>query len=116
MVKGNPFCFVLVFAGIIAAPGIGAKNVLAAGDCITEPNQIPPKGSRWQYHSDRATNRKCWHIAVVTPSHTRYMPVRSAPELTVRRDKHQLSESEQAALFSEFLRWKERQSVTNGGL
>jgi hypothetical protein len=77
---------------------------------------MPPKGSHWQYHTDGATKRKCWHIAIVTPSHTRYTRGRSAPELTIRRDKHQLSESEQAALFSEFLRWKERQGVTNGGL
>ena len=90
-----------------------------------------------------ATNRKCWHIVSTAPHtpNTQRTSARSAPGLTVR-SKHQvsesgraavtqqttvgstagqtaqrgrppLSESDQAALFLEFLRWKEQQGTAN---
>jgi hypothetical protein len=138
--------FALISTGMIgAALGLSAHNASAADDCITESNVVPPKGSRWHYDVDRATNRKCWHIvALSTASHTpntQRTSARSAPGLTVR-SKHQvsesgraavtqqttvgstagqtaqrgrppLSESDQAALFLEFLRWKEQQGTAN---
>jgi hypothetical protein len=131
----SALCFALISVGIIgAALGLGAHNASAADDCITESNVIPPKGSRWHYDVDRATNRKCWHIvALSTASHTpntQRTSARSALGLTVsskhqvresgqaavtRRSRPPLSESDQAALFLEFLRWKEQQGTANSG-
>jgi hypothetical protein len=146
MVVRSALCFALISTGVIgAALGLGAHNASAADDCITESNVVPPKGSRWHYDIDRATNRKCWHIvALSTAPHTpntQRTSARSAPGLTVR-SKHQasesgqaavtqhttvrstvgrtaqhgappLSESDQTALFFEFLRWKEQQGTAN---
>jgi hypothetical protein len=94
--------FALISTGMIgAALGLGAHNASAADDCITASNVVPPKGSRWHYDVDRATNRKCWHIvALSTASHTpntQRTSARSAPGLTVR-SKHQVSESGRAAV------------------
>jgi hypothetical protein len=118
MVKSALSCFALVSIGMIgAAIGLGAKDASAANDCITESNLVPAKGSRWYYHVDRATNRKCWHIAPLAAAPAARHPSRtSAPPAPgpTARGEHQLSESEQAALFLEFLRWKERQSAMNG--
>jgi hypothetical protein len=78
---------------------------------------VPPKGSRWYYHMDRATNRKCWYIA--TPTSTPAAPrtarpsVRAEPVRAARPGKHERSESEQAALYLEFLRWKEQQGAAD---
>jgi hypothetical protein len=94
----------------IAWLGPGAKGVSAADDCITASNLVPPKGSRWQYRIDRPTGRTCWHIVASAPDTDR------APELsqTGQKDRRRLSDSRQAALFSEFLRWKERQDTVRG--
>jgi len=117
MVKSFLFCFVLVSTGVIGAVlGFGTNDASAADDCITESNLIPPKGSRWYHHIDRATNRKCWYIAPIAAAPAGAPPqrasARSEPGQT-GRGKHQLSESEKAALFHEFLRWKEQQSAMN---
>jgi hypothetical protein len=142
----SALCFALISTGMIgAAFEFGDIRASAADDCITESNVVPPKGSRWHYDVDRATNRKCWHIvALSTAPHTpntQRTSARSAPGLTVR-SKHQasesgqaavtqrttvrstagqtvqrgrlpLSESDEAALFLEFLRWKEQQGTAN---
>jgi hypothetical protein len=142
----SAFCFALISTGVIGASlGLGAHNASAAADCITESNVVPPKGSRWHYDIDRATNRKCWHIvALSTAPHTpntQRTSARSAPGLTVRSKRRTsesgeamtqptpvrsaagrtaqpgrwpLSESDQAAVFLEFLRWKEQQGAANG--
>jgi hypothetical protein len=117
MVKNALFCSALVFTGMIgAALGLGANYASAADDCITESNLVPPKGNRWYYHIDRATNRKCWHIAPIAAApaaaHPQRASARSEPGQTARGN-HQLSESERAALFQDFLRWKEQQSAMN---
>jgi hypothetical protein len=134
--------FALISAGMIgAALGLGAHNASAADDCITESNVVPPKGSRWHYDVDRATNRKCWHIvALSTASHTpntkrtsarsavrsknqvsesgraavtQRTTVGSTAGQTAQRGRPPLSESDQAALFLVFLRWKEQQGTAN---
>jgi hypothetical protein len=131
MVKNALLCLALVFTGVVVASlELGVSYALAADDCITESNLVPPKGSRWYDHIDRATNRKCWFLmkvttAPATPQTRRTLPrsdlARTSPELGERstarqtdgRGKHKLSEAEQAALFLEFLTWKEQQSAVN---
>lgn len=115
MVTRALLCFALVSTGMIGgALGAGADNASAADDCMTESNLVPPKGSRWYDHIDRATNRKCWYIAALAsaPAAPR-TAVRAKTVQPVRASKHERSESEQATLFLEFLRWKEQQSAAN---
>ena len=131
MVKNALLCLALVSAGVVGVSlELGVNYASAADDCIMESNLVPPKGSRWYYHIDRATNRKCWFLmkvttAPATPQKRHTLPrldlASTSPELgelsttgqTGLRRKHKLSESEQAALFLEFLRWKEQQSAAN---
>jgi hypothetical protein len=96
----SAICFALISTATIeAALCLDAHDASAADDCITESNVIPPKGSRWHYDVDRATNRKCWHIVSTAPHtpNTQRASARAAPGLTVR-SKHQASESGQAAV------------------
>jgi hypothetical protein len=108
MMVRSALCFALISTGVIGAPfGLGASNASAADDCITESNLVPPKGSRWYYHVDRATNRKRWRIgpSATLPAapRTQYMSARSELGQT-GPSAHVLGQSEQAALFIEFLR------------
>jgi hypothetical protein len=107
-----------------AVLGCGTNYASAAEDCITESNVVPPKGSRWSYHIDRATNRKCWFLMKVTPATAqtprltvaRVPPERREPSISGQngqRSTRKLSESEQAALFLEFLRWKEQHNAVS---
>jgi hypothetical protein len=120
MVKNALLCFALASTGVIgAALELGVNYALAADDCITESNLVPPKGTRWDYRIDRAGNRKCWFLMKVTIAPVAPQTRRPLPRSTLARisPKHRsvrnLSESEQAALFLEFLRWKEQQSAVN---
>ena len=130
MVKNALFCLALVSAGVVGASlELGVNYASAADDCITESNLVPPKGSRWNYHIDRATNRKCWFLmkvttAPATPQTRRTLPqldlARAEPEHrelstaeTGQRGKHKLSEAEQATLFLEFLRWREQRDAVH---
>ena len=118
MVTRALLCFALVSTGMIGgALGAAADDASATDDCITESNLVPPKGSRWYYHIDRATDRKCWYIAALAsaPAAPRKAraSVRAEPVRAARPAKHERSESEQAALFLEYLRWKEQQSAAN---
>jgi hypothetical protein len=78
-------CFALISTGMIeAALCLDARDASAADDCITESNVIPPKGSRWHYDVDRATNRKCWHIvALSTAPHARTRSARRREQSSV---------------------------------
>jgi hypothetical protein len=138
----SALCFALISSSMMgAALCLGSNNAPVAGDCITESNLVPPKGSRWDYDIDRATNRKCWHIVPLSTARTapqrttarsasgqtrrskhqvreseqvaatQLATVRSTAAQTAQSDKPSLSESDQAALFLEFLRWKERQDA-----
>jgi len=140
----SALCFALISGSIIgAALCLGANDAPAAGDCTTESNLLPPKGSRWGYDIDHATNRKCWYIVPLSSARpaphtqrtsarlgsgqlrrskhqvkeseqlaaTQHETIRSASGQTALRGKPPLSESYQAALFQEFLRWKEQQGA-----
>jgi len=55
--------FVPITLGVVIAIGglIMARNgTRAAEDCLEQPNTQAPQGAHWYYHTDRATNRKCW--------------------------------------------------------
>jgi hypothetical protein len=103
MVKNALLCFALASTGVIgAALELGVNYALAADDCITESNLVPPKGTRWDYRIDRAGNRKCWFLMKVTIAPVAPQTRRPLPRSTLARisPKHRsvrnLSESEQA--------------------
>jgi hypothetical protein len=109
-------CVPAISAGmIVAAIALEANTAVAAVECVTEPNREPPEGSHWYYRVDRATDRKCWYLRALMPGPTE-PPAAAAPQRAsarpavapaVRRSKP-MSESEEAALYLEFLRWKEQ--------
>ena len=74
-------CISLVSASI----GLGVSYASAADDCITESKLAPPKGSRWAYHTDRATNRKCWFLMKVTIAPAVSQTRRALPQFTLAR-------------------------------
>jgi hypothetical protein len=125
MVRTALLCVALVSVGVSLA--LGDSRASGADNCITESNLVPPKGSRWYYHVDHATNRKCWFLRTVTTAPVTSETQRKLSRLELAsvppepekisttgqiepRGKHKLSEAEQAALFLEFLRWKEQQN------
>jgi hypothetical protein len=55
--------FVPVTFGVVIAIGgliIAREGTRAAEDCLEQPNTQAPQGAHWYFHTDRATNRKCW--------------------------------------------------------
>src|SRR5579863_8263044 len=65
---------ILAFGAGIATPSEPAR----ADNCVTAPNSPAPAGSRWLYHMDPATHRKCWALR---PSNKAapYQPAAVAP-------------------------------------
>jgi hypothetical protein len=128
----------VISAGMMgAALAIGSSPAVAA-DCLTEPNRDAPSGQHWYYHLDHGTDRKCWylHTTVMGAAETPAMELQSvrpqrrqaapAPELqrrqaapapTAELQRRQVaapqrpaprSEADEAALYLEFLRWREQ--------
>jgi hypothetical protein len=59
--RGPIITFVPVTLGLVIGGLTMVRNsALAAEDCIEQPNTQAPPGGHWYYHTDRATNRKCW--------------------------------------------------------
>ena len=54
----------IAFASLLAS-GIGVSvpaKIAFALDCLTAPNSASPPNSHWYYRTDRAQDRKCWHL------------------------------------------------------
>jgi hypothetical protein len=49
------------FVLLIAAWSLSGKAAHAA-DCLAAPNSPAPQNSHWYYRTDRAQQRKCWHL------------------------------------------------------
>jgi hypothetical protein len=62
-----------LFSTVIA---FSPNMVLAADDCIEQPNRQPAPGEHWSYRTDRVNNRKCWHLTEPAPM----TPQAEAPE------------------------------------
>ncbi len=55
---------IAVVATSLALGAIGAPLTLArADDCVAAPNSPAAGGSRWLYHTDPVTHRKCWRLS-----------------------------------------------------
>src|SRR5215475_5459186 len=48
----------VALAGLTAS----ASDARAAEDCIAKPTTQAPQGSHWYYHTDQASNQKCWFL------------------------------------------------------
>ncbi len=120
-------------AGVMGAGVLGADPAMAASECLGAPNRDAPAGSHWYYHMDRTADRKCWYLhatvgAADPPTGALERPVERQVERAERPPvrpaarpmprqaqaaadgaRPPMSESEQAALYLEFLRWREQQ-------
>ncbi|MBV9970619.1 MAG: hypothetical protein JO228_11595 [Xanthobacteraceae bacterium] len=121
-----------IWAGPIAA-ALAIAGHPAAADCLGEPNRDAPAGQHWYYHLDHGSDRKCWYlhatVAAGTPDamelqsvHSPRRPLAEPQRRPVSRVPAELprrqvaapqrpalrTEADEAALYLEFLRWKER--------
>jgi hypothetical protein len=133
-------CVPVAAVGMIGA-ALSPGTAWAAPECLAEPSRDPPAGMHWYYRYDRVNDRKCWYmrtligapeasgvepprIVLRTPEVPRAAihpaPAVEAPRATFRpaslpetqRRRQPMSESDEAALYLEFLRWKEQQRTT----
>jgi hypothetical protein len=131
-------CVPAISAGMIAAALAVASSPAAAADCVTEPNRDAPVGQHWYFHLDHATDRKCWYLHATVPAgaaeapamelqsvHPQRRPAVAAEpprrppaaapaselprrQVATPQRPPQRSEADEAALYLEFLRWKEQ--------
>ncbi len=127
-------CVPVISAGMIGAALTIAVRPAVAADCIAEPNRDAPPGQHWYYHLDHANDRKCWYLHATVPGGAAEAPAMElqsvrrrqvapepqrrqaapAPPAEMQRQvaapqrPAQRSEAEEAALYLEFLRWKEQ--------
>jgi hypothetical protein len=52
----------VVAALFMSGVRVDVPNSARADDCLTAPDSSAPQGSHWYYHTDRASQRKCWHF------------------------------------------------------
>jgi hypothetical protein len=116
MTKKARCCLAFALTASCAAFALGPDRASAANECVTESNLVPPKGFRWQFHVDRATNRKCWRMVALPPPRLHRPSISFVRREAKPSEEHHFSESERAALYLEFLRWKERHSDAAGRL
>jgi len=96
-----------------------STDMARADDCLVGPGSATP-GRHWYYLTDRATQRKCWHLSGVsevsgkaasgiasqTPQ-TFQTLVAGLPEPAARA-KNGFSEKDVQTLYAQFLEWKRR--------
>ena len=106
------------FLASAALPAISYSAEPATDDCLSGPKDQTPEGSHWFYRIDRPTDRRCWYLrpwsvgaSPAPATETQRTTARSPAAQTAPRTRPPLSESDQAALFLEFLRWKEQQKT-----
>jgi hypothetical protein len=105
-----------------------AHVVLAADDCLTEPNLRAAQRAHWYYRVDRVKNRKCWHLRqqdvdvppAVSPQaqsspKTMTQPT-SPPVKRLDRRSAPPDPASRDALFQEFLLWQGRQGTHSATL
>jgi len=49
------------FIAVLAAWCVETRTA-RADECLSQPSSSAPEGSHWYYHTDRATQRKCWYL------------------------------------------------------
>ena len=127
--------FASLFATVIVLTTVSSRAVLAAEDCITEPNHAAAPGGHWYYRVDRVNQRKCWYVGhagmkVVRAGSRRPSPLQSRPRSqhsiagrfdstgVLTSETHQqltpkLDPASRDALFDEFLRWQKGKATSS---
>jgi len=118
--------FVVVI--LLSGSGVGVSAGPApAATCLAAPNGPVPQGSHWYFHTDRATQHKCWALRatgsppqqVAARSTSETLPARpprpipapdqhsfaSFKEFMAHRGGANLSEKELEKLYAQFLEW-----------
>jgi hypothetical protein len=93
-----------------------STTVARADDCLVAPGVISP-GRHWSYLTDRATQKKCWHLsgagqdskkpASEMSSQTFQQLTAGLPEPPARAGNG-YSEEDAQTLYAQFLEWKRR--------
>lgn len=118
------FVVMLLLCGL--SVGASAEPSRAA-QCLAAPSGPAPQGNRWYYHTDRATQRKCWALKVTgaPPQQVAAQAVNEAPpprpvrpvpaldrrsfasfkEFMAQRRGANLSDQDLEKLYAEFLQW-----------
>jgi hypothetical protein len=116
----------IAFASLLAS-GIGVSvpaKIAFALDCLTAPNSASPPNSHWYYRTDRAQDRKCWHLQTDSgpAEQGAVQAVREAPakpsqsvaggpgfkESVTQHAGVKLSDQDVEKLYAEFLEWRRR--------
>lgn len=92
-----------------AEPARAAAEPAAVADrCLTSPREYTPPGTRWRYHIERGTGRRCWFLkddSEKTAAKTAAPPAKAteepAPAPSRRKSTAQHSVSDARAEFSQ---------------
>jgi hypothetical protein len=96
-----------------------STNMARAGDCLVAPGAAAP-GRHWYYLTDRATQKKCWHLSTASQvSKTPASGIASQTPQTFQtlmaglpepaaRARNGFSEKDVQILYAQFLEWKRR--------
>jgi hypothetical protein len=92
-------------------------NMARADDCLVAPGALTP-GSHWYYHTDIATQKKCWHLGAASqvsnapasemgPQQTLEALLAASSDAPARA-KNEPSQTDAQTLYVQFLEWKRR--------
>jgi hypothetical protein len=90
-----------------------SANIARAGDCLVAPGSTT-SGHHWYYFTDRATQKKCWHLGDASQasneaaSQTLQTLITASSESTMAAAKNGMSEEDVQTLYAQFLEWKRR--------
>jgi hypothetical protein len=100
---------------------VGSAGTARAADCLAAPALSAPPNGHWYYHTDRATQRKCWYLrgldGALHEGETKTTQSASAAStysledfknFMARRGKADLSDKDVEQLYAEFLQWRHR--------
>jgi hypothetical protein len=115
--SGRPIVSIMLVCSVASGASITlSANVARADDCLIAPGSATP-GRHWSYLTDRATQKKCWHLSDAgqvskTPasemaSQTFQTLTAGLPEPAARAGNG-FSEEEVQTLYAQFLEWKRR--------
>ena len=102
-----------------------STNMARAGDCLVAPGSATP-GRHWYYLTDRATQKKCWHLSGASQvsrksdaGQVSETPASEAAPQTFQtlmaglpepaaKTRNGFSEKDVQTLYAQFLEWKRR--------
>lgn len=107
---------IILFMLLCSAASLAAlsvsSNIARADDCLVAPGPTSP-GGHWYYRTERATQKKCWHLGDASQvsneaSETVSQTLMAASSEPPAGTKNGLSEKDVQTLYAQFLEWKRR--------